>query len=1026
MKIRFTLLLVVLFYCSVISAQSVGINTTDPDTSAVLDIQSTTQGILLPRMTTVQREAIESPATGLLVFDTDVQSVWFYHATNGWTNTMGGPTGWKLDGNATTGSEFIGTTNDQPLIFKVFDVQAGRIEAMSTNTFMGFEAGLLNMSDLENTAFGYHSLRLLIDGVANTAIGHNALFSNQNGHNNTAIGNYALYNSTTSDNTAIGESALHNTTTGGANTAVGHDAILNNSTGSQNVALGVNALIETRHGHRNTAIGHSALKSNYYGSNNVALGYNADVSDWQLSNATAIGANALVSASNALVLGGTGFNAVKVGIGTSAPTAQLDVTTGTNATKVHFSNSNNTATGHVGVELRSVNSNTSQYIDFTHNSTNAAFDGTPDYTNRILSNGSFLKLAHLTLLNNSGSVGLNTDTPDSSAALDLTSTSKGLLIPRLTTAERENITNPASGLLVYDTTSHTFWYQHHLNGWTNMQSSWKLTGNDAGSGDFIGTTNNQRLVFKTNNERAGVIDHNQRNTFLGFASGDMNSTGENNTAIGAHSLTTINSGNHNFAGGYNALAFTTTGNHNTSVGSDALKYNKGNSGSTAVGFSAMKYADDRESGIPTNSTAIGFEALMGSDLPEINVGTSNTAIGNKSLKNNGGGNNNVAVGDRAMTENFNGSQNTSIGVLSMELNTYGQSNIAIGFRSLQTNVANNRSTAIGVDAMQNANSTTTAIETFNTAIGYQALKGGSNPSNNTGTENTAIGDNALAGNETGNSNTALGRSALSVNTSGNQNVGVGRGSLLSNTTGNDNTAVGHNSMINNSSGHGNIAVGKGALFGNISGQYNIAIGQNADVTTSSLTNAIAIGKNAQVTGSNMMVLGGTGSDAVKVGIGTSSPTANLDVTSSLNTDTKLHVINTNNSLNGAAGIELRSTHLNASQYIDFTHSSTNSTGSGTPDFTNRIISNNLTFSIPGITVSNSTGNVGIGATVSGNSNLLELTSTTKGFVLPRLTKTQRNAIASPVAGMMIYQTDNVPGLRVFNGTNWMRFTEIVD
>ena len=43
-----------------------------------------------------------------------------------------------------------------------------------------------------------------------------------------------------------------------------------------------------------------------------------------------------------------------------------------------------------------------------------------------------------------------------------------------------------------------------------------------------------------------------------------------------------------------------------------------------------------------------------------------------------------------------------------------------------------------------------------------------------------------------------------------------------------------------------------------------------------------------------------------------------------------------------------------------------------------------------------------------------------------MTQAQRNAIATPVAGMAVYQTDAVPGLRVYNGTNWMRFTETAD
>lgn len=56
----------------------VGIGNTNPDTSSMLDIQSTTKGVLIPRMTTVQRTAISPAATGLLVFDSTSQSFWFY------------------------------------------------------------------------------------------------------------------------------------------------------------------------------------------------------------------------------------------------------------------------------------------------------------------------------------------------------------------------------------------------------------------------------------------------------------------------------------------------------------------------------------------------------------------------------------------------------------------------------------------------------------------------------------------------------------------------------------------------------------------------------------------------------------------------------------------------------------------------------------------------------------------------------------------------------------------------------------
>lgn len=58
--------------------------------------------------------------------------------------------------------------------------------------------------------------------------------------------------------------------------------------------------------------------------------------------------------------------------------------------------------------------------------------------------------------------------------------------------------------------------------------------------------------------------------------------------------------------------------------------------------------------------------------------------------------------------------------------------------------------------------------------------------------------------------------------------------------------------------------------------------------------------------------------------------------------------------------------------------------------------------------------------------ILELESTTKGFLPPKMTKAQRDLISSPLAGLVVYQTDNTPGLRCYNGANWMRYTETAD
>ncbi len=59
-------------------SQNVGIGTTSPDPTAALEVSSTDQGILVPRMTTNQRTAITNPANSLLVYDTDTRTFWYY------------------------------------------------------------------------------------------------------------------------------------------------------------------------------------------------------------------------------------------------------------------------------------------------------------------------------------------------------------------------------------------------------------------------------------------------------------------------------------------------------------------------------------------------------------------------------------------------------------------------------------------------------------------------------------------------------------------------------------------------------------------------------------------------------------------------------------------------------------------------------------------------------------------------------------------------------------------------------------
>ena len=90
---KITLLTLALF--SVLSYAQVGINTDTPDSSSALDIESTTGGILIPRLTEIQRDAIGSPATGLMIYQTDQTTGFYFYNGTAWTRIEGvaGPQG---------------------------------------------------------------------------------------------------------------------------------------------------------------------------------------------------------------------------------------------------------------------------------------------------------------------------------------------------------------------------------------------------------------------------------------------------------------------------------------------------------------------------------------------------------------------------------------------------------------------------------------------------------------------------------------------------------------------------------------------------------------------------------------------------------------------------------------------------------------------------------------------------------------------------------------------------------------------
>ncbi|MEM9921339.1 MAG: hypothetical protein AAF990_24780, partial [Bacteroidota bacterium] len=97
--------------------------------------------------------------------------------------------------------------------------------------------------------------------------------------------------------------------------------------------------------------------------------------------------------------------------------------------------------------------------------------------------------------------------PDPSAMLDVSSTDKGFLIPRLTTAQRNNISHPATGLMVYDSDQKHFWY---FNGtaWTSVAAASVFT-----------TVNNTNKARNHNSDfivGGNSLDYNGSNNYKMF------------------------------------------------------------------------------------------------------------------------------------------------------------------------------------------------------------------------------------------------------------------------------------------------------------------------------------------------------------------------------------------------------------------------------------------------------------------------------------------------------------------------------
>lgn len=119
--------ILVLCVCSPLFAQ-VGIGTTQIDASAALQMDNISRGLLVSRMTQAQRIAITSPATSLLVYQTDGTSGFYYYNGSAWV-TFGGSSVWSLSSNTGTNpaTNKLGTTDAIDLSIVSNNTEAIRI-----------------------------------------------------------------------------------------------------------------------------------------------------------------------------------------------------------------------------------------------------------------------------------------------------------------------------------------------------------------------------------------------------------------------------------------------------------------------------------------------------------------------------------------------------------------------------------------------------------------------------------------------------------------------------------------------------------------------------------------------------------------------------------------------------------------------------------------------------------------------------------------------------------------------------------
>lgn len=407
-----------------------------------------------------------------------------------------------------------------------------------------------------------------------------------------------------------------------------------------------------------TAIGKGTIASGYYatalgayteatGRYSTALGYRARA---QENNATAIGRNVDATGIYSMALGlySTASGSASTAIGYET-VASGDYSTAMGL----FSNASGVASVAIGYYTKSPSWGETTIGNYSENYTPYNTIGI-NVKDRLFTVGNgrsnVIRSNALTILKN-GYTGIGNNATNPSHLLHLSSDS-------LNPLRVEGLTHSATDtLLAIDNLG----VVHKMSVNSIVDSfAWKLNGN-AGTDttNFIGTTDNQELNFKVNNNlRMKLTDKGQlemingsNSLFIGEEAGENDNLSDNrNTFIGYQNGYNATNGAYNSSIGYQAMYSNTTGNYNMAFGNSALYH------STEGNY----------------NTAIGFRSLYR------NLGSRNVGVGYNVAFNNTTGIENTVMGHRAHFSNKTGSNNVIIGHRAAGLDTLSERNVYIG------------------------------------------------------------------------------------------------------------------------------------------------------------------------------------------------------------------------------------------------------------------------------------------------------------------------------------------------------------